>query len=233
MVRVTPTQFLAGSLLFGLIIILLGAPTLFREPMQRWLGAFESFAAERPVLAVGTFVGLAALSIILGPFSSAPTVPFAVTAWGESLTFLLLLGGWIFGAVIAYAIGWGIKESLVELFVGREKLAKWLDRIARRLDFLTLLLFRLAMPSETGYVFGILRYRFRSYLLITLLAEIPFALFLVYGSSAIVNLSGWSLALIALAWVTVIGIALRLFLRRTKSPEAADTTEDPRTLASL
>ena len=82
------------------------------------------------------------------------------------------------------------------------------------MTFPLLLLFRLAMPSETGYVFGLFRYDFCRYLLITFLAELPFAILIVYGSDAFIQTNWWSFAILFLVGVAIIALAYRLFIRR-------------------
>lgn len=202
--------------LAAIILLLAASPALLQNTLGDWFRAFESFSVERPALALGAFVFLAAISVLLGPFTSTPTVPFAVAAWGEPGTVALLMFGWLLGGMLAYALGMWVGEPLVKRIVGKEKLKDWLEKIRPRLDFLTLLLFRLAMPSETGYVFGLLRYSFGSYVVITILAEIPFALITAYGSAALLYSSPTALAITVTAWVLLIAIALRLFLRRIR-----------------
>jgi len=98
--------------------------------------------------------------------------------------------------------------------VGHKKLDDWLAALQPRLSFPLLLLFRLATPSETGYVFGLLKYDFRKYLLLSFLAELPFAFIIVFASDALTN-TGWaSFLLLLLAWIVIISLALYEFRKK-------------------
>jgi uncharacterized membrane protein YdjX (TVP38/TMEM64 family) len=209
-------RYWAIAILVILIAAILISPAFFNDTFGGWLDSFETFATANPVLAPVAFIALAAASVLLGPFTSAPTIPFAVAAWGDMGALLFLLFGWLLGGVGAYALGRWVGEPLVARVIGREQLADWLSKISSRLDFITLLLFRLAMPAETGYLFGLLRYRFSFYLLITFLAEIPFALVLVYGSVALISSSATLIAIGAIVWIAIVALALRLFMRRVR-----------------
>lgn len=209
-------RYAAIAILLVLIAAIIASPAFFNNTFGDWLSAFDSFAGRNPVLAPLAFAGLAAASVLLGPFTSAPTIPFAVAAWGELATLAFLLAGWLIGGIGAYALGLWVGEPLVARIVGRKQLEDWLAKISPRLDFITLLLFRLAMPAETGYIFGLLRYRFSFYVLMTIIAELPFGLVLVYGSAALISASVELIVLGAVVWIAIVALALRLFMRRVR-----------------
>ncbi|MBI4132578.1 MAG: hypothetical protein HY473_00555 [Candidatus Sungbacteria bacterium] len=146
----------------------------------------EAHVRENAILAGGLFFGFATLSVLLGPFTSAPMVPVAVLLWGNGITFGLLFSGWVIGGMGAYAIGRFIGYPVVGRIVSREKVDAWREFVSRRMTFAWALLFRLAMPAETGYIFGLVRYRIGAYLLITALVEAPIAAVLVWASDALV-----------------------------------------------
>ncbi len=177
---------------------------------------FDEFVQQHPVFGPAAFFLLAAISILLGPFSSAPVLPFAIAAWKVVPTLLLLLLGWLAGGCGAYVIGRYAGQLLVGKIVGQRRLEKWIAELKPRMTFPLLLLFRLAMPSETGYVFGLLSYHFGRYLLITFLAELPFALLTVYAGDAFLRTGWWSFVALLLAGLAIIALAYYLFIRRFK-----------------
>ncbi len=150
--------------------------------------SIEAYAAENALLAASIFVGLAALSAMLSPFSSAPFVPAVVIIWGNALTAGLLFLGWIIGAVAAYFIGLYAGYPFAKELSSYEKIKYYRERLSEKTKFLLVLLFRIAMPAEIpGYALGIVRYNFWKYLLATMIAELPFALITVFASEALVN----------------------------------------------
>lgn len=201
---------------FALLVLILGlygSSSLAQGLLSDFTGLLQRYLTEHLVLGAAAFSSLAALSVLLGPFTSVPLIPSAVAVWGIPQTLTLLLVGWILGSSLAYAIGRLLGETVVKKLVGEAKLADWMGTLDRRLSFPLLLLFRLATPSETGYIFGILRYRFGRYLLLTFLAELPFALIAVYAGDAFTR-SGWeSFGGLILTWLLIIGGALWLFRR--------------------
>lgn len=171
-----------------------------------WL---ESVARDSGFWGVVAFLALAILSVTLGPFTSAPLVPVAVLAWGRWWTFLLLFSGWMVGNVAAYAIGrWG-GTRLLHRFITREQVDEWKRRLPQRRALVVLLIARITMPSEVGYAFGVLRIPLGLFLLLSIVAEVPTAAILVFGSEALIHgdtrtlatLVGAAIGLLALAWL--------------------------------
>lgn len=161
----------------------------------------ETRVRENEILAGGLFFGFAMLSVLAGPFTSAPMVPVAILLWGNWITFELLFSGWVTGGMGAYAIGRFIGYPVVGKIVSREKVDAWRGFVSRRMTFAWALLFRLAMPAETGYIFGLSRYRIPAYLLITALVEAPIATAFVWASDALVardfvRFIGWIAAVV-------------------------------------
>jgi len=100
------------------------------------------------------------------------------------------------------------------MIVGRQKIEKWILKLESRMTFLLLLLFRLATPSETGYLFGIFRYNFWKYLLITFLSELPITFLIVYTSDAFVQ-NNWRLFTILFSsGIILILLVYYIFTRR-------------------
>ena len=149
----------------------------------------DKYMEQNYLLGASAFVGLAALSAFLSPFSSVPIVPAAVLLFGTWQTFVLLLSGWALGGIVGYGIGRYLGAPILGKFIFFKKINGYLNELPDQKEFGIILLFRLALPAEIpGYVLGILRFSFWKYILITLLAEAPFALITVYASEALVNL---------------------------------------------
>ncbi len=161
----------------------------FQESFYIVVDFLKNQATVRPLTAVFLFVGLAAASATLSPFSSFPLVPPAILIWGEALTFSLLLSGWLLGGVITYLIGYYGANPVLRKFIDIESRVKYYqNKISHRAEFWLIFLFRLAMPAEIpGYVLGAIRYNFLKYFIATFLSETVFALITIYGSRAIIE----------------------------------------------
>ncbi|HEY4499046.1 MAG TPA: VTT domain-containing protein [Candidatus Paceibacterota bacterium] len=192
-------------------VIVVASSVYLQAALLELIEYFDEFAHAHPVLGPVLFLLLAVSSVLLGPFSSIPLMPFAIVAWGIPITFAYTLVGWFIGGYLSYLIGNYAGKPFVAWLVGEEKLERWLSPLRHGLPFYLMLLFRLAMPAETGYAFGLIGYSMRKYLLIVFLAEVPFALLGVYAGEAFLE-NGWvtfvSLVFAALVLVT---IAYRLF----------------------
>lgn len=158
-----------------------------------------------------------ALSALLGFFSTAALIPVATIIFGNMLTFVILFTAWVFGGFVAYVIGQTIGYRIVGIFITKEKV----DRFSREVQdpnlFLPALLFRLVTPAETGYVFGLVSYPIRRYLLITAIAELPFAIALVWGSDALVTSDIIQFSGLILGMVIIIAVAVYLSQRNLQT----------------
>ncbi|MDP3963977.1 MAG: VTT domain-containing protein [bacterium] len=154
--------------------------------VDRGEAILRMYADRNVAVAFLAFFVFAALSVLLGPFTSGPLVPAAVLLWGELATFLLLFAGWLAGGMAAYAMGRRVGYPIVRRIVSEEKAESWRHYISEHTTFFMALLFRVAMPAETGYVFGIVRYHIVKYALITTIVEAPLAAALVWASDALV-----------------------------------------------
>ena len=138
--------------------------------------------------AVAFFVGFSVLSVLFGPFTSVFLVPVAIILWGSIVTFFLLVFGWFIGSVAAYAIGLSLGYPLVAKIVSREKLDEWIAFMSREATFFLAFLFRLALPAETGYVFGVVKYPFWKYAAIVIIVEVIVAAVVIgAGDAALEN----------------------------------------------
>lgn len=178
-----------------------------------------NFAAQNAELAILFFIVLAALSALLSPFSSTPIVPVAVALWGIESTFALLLFGWLLGDALAYAIGRFGAHTFLKQFIREEKLNGYEQYVFKHITFISALLARLAFPAEIGYVFGLIRYKFGAYMLVTFIAEAVFAVPTVLAADALIALrpaafAGWMLAFVAA--IAFFYLLFRIVLKKRK-----------------
>lgn len=158
----------------------------------------ERRAVHAGVLGPVVFTLLGVLSALLSPVSSAPLVPPAVLAWGRWPTVGLLVLGWTLGGAIAWLVG---RAAGRRLLARSARLCAADARLrSLRASFLAALALRVALPSEVGYAYGVLRYSFAKYMRMTVVAEIPSALPLVLVSDALLQRRlGLALAVLGLA----------------------------------
>jgi uncharacterized membrane protein YdjX (TVP38/TMEM64 family) len=141
---------------------------------------------EHQLAGVIVFIMLAALSAMLSPFSTTPLIPAAVLIWGVQITFYMLLGGWMLGAAITYAIGYYAGRPFLNLIFSYRTVEYYQNKLAKRTTFLNILLFRLALPAEIpGYVLGIMKYNFTKYMLATGISEAIMAFLAIFASNAL------------------------------------------------
>lgn len=148
---------------------------------------FNKLVIYNEYLAVLLFILIAATAALISPFTNVPLIPVAVVIWGPLFTTILLLFGWLVGDILAYVVGRYLGYQAICYIISEEKFDNLINTIKVHTNFLRALFFRLALPAELGYIFGIIRYHFWKYLLITFLAELPFAIVSTYASEAILS----------------------------------------------
>ncbi len=174
----------------------------------------EGMIARAPVAGMVAFVVLSALSAMLAFFSSGLLTPVAIAAWGKPATLGLLWLGWLLGGVFTYGVGRFLGRSAASALVGTDTLALWEARVGGRSHAVHVLLFQVAMPSEVlGYVLGVLRYSFGTYIGVLALTEVPYALAVVYLGESFLAGNGVRLVAIGMATLAV-SAALYLYARR-------------------
>lgn len=189
--------------------------------LARLVGWSEGLIARAPVAGAVLFVLITMLSAMLAFLSSGLLAPVAIAAWGTTGTLALLWIGWLLGGVLTYGVGRYLGRSVAAHFVRDETLEQWEVLVRERSHVLHLLLFQLAMPSEVlGYVLGLVRYRFRTYLAVLAIAEIPYAVAVVYLGESF--LAGDAARFVAIGLAAgAISVVLYLLLLRT-SPGRLD-----------
>ena len=204
------------------------AATLVAVVAMLWLSAalqaaffdalqFSKDLIERhPVASRAAFVVLAASSALLVLFSSVARVPIAVHAWGQLETLVLLTAGWFAGGTLAYFVGSRVGRRATEYFVAAPTLERY-GRLLSAMGMVEVTLLRLALPSEaTSLVLGVIRYPVHKLVLVLLASELPFAVWAVYLSAALLEDRRLVVLLVLLAGLAVAGVAARRLLLRQR-----------------
>jgi len=197
-----------------LLAFLLYSPT-FRNFVDQATDWAKVFMNAHPVTGAAVFFFFAAVSAMLAFTSSVVLVPPANLVWGKLITFLLLWGGWIVGAIAAFGIGNVARPLLIRLGY-QETLEHYQQFASKRMKFWAVLLFCFAIPSEVpGYLFGGLHYPFWRFLGAIAIVEAIYAFGIVIAGENLVAGRPFSL-LATVAILIVIGIGARLLLSKLK-----------------
>lgn len=199
-----------------IVLVLLGIGLLLQDVFIEIGQSLSDYSSHHPVLGPALFVILAAASVMLGPFTSAPLIPLAVFLWHPLPTLGLLMLGWILGNSAAYAIGFYLGHPVVRRIAPKEKLDHWIEFLSTKADIMFIFLFRLVSPSEMGYVFGILKYDFLKYMVISAMAELPVAFALIYAGEAFVTNEWWMFGIFGIAWLLVMLFALHILQKNMR-----------------
>lgn len=192
----------------------------FRNFVDRAADWAKVIMDAHPIMGAAVFFLFAATSAMLAFTSSVVLVPPANLVWGKLITFLLLWGGWIAGAIAAFGIGSVAHPLLVRLGY-QGTLDRYQQFVSKRMKFWAVLVFCFAVPSEVpGYLFGGLHYPFLKFLAAIAIVESIYAFGIVIAGENLVAAKPLSL-LTTVAILIVIGVAARLLLRRLKKRKRA------------
>jgi uncharacterized membrane protein YdjX (TVP38/TMEM64 family) len=172
-----------------------------------------------PFTGAVVFFLFSALSAMLAFASSAVLIPAANLVWGKLVTFFLLWGGWVAGAIAGFGIGKLARPLLIRLGY-KERLEKYREYVSRRMKFWMVLLFCFAVPSEIpGYVLGGVHYPFWRFLLAMAIAESIYALGLVFAGESLATARTGSFIIIVAVVILIAAVAGLLFrkLRERRS----------------
>lgn len=185
------------------------------EKVAEWA---ESIMRANKGAGAALFFVLSAFSAILAFASSAILVPPAAEVFGKPVTFLLLWGGWVAGAVVAYGIGHYARRLLTHL-VSKEKLEEYQELVSKRMPWWMALLLCLAVPSEIpGYLLGSLHYSFWRFLAAISIAEAIYAIGIVIAGESLLEADPAVLAG-AVAIMLAIAVGAGFILRKRKKRE--------------
>lgn len=214
-----PVWFWLAVIAAVLALALLTYSESFRTLLD-WANAWAKNMIEAdPFTGAVVFFLFSALSAMLAFASSAVLIPAANLVWGKLVTFLLLWGGWIAGAIAAFGIGKLARPLLIRLGY-KERLEKYQEYVSRRMKFWMVLLFCFAVPSEIpGYVLGGVHYSFWRFLLAMAIAESIYALGLVFAGESLATARTGSFIIIVALVILIAAIAGFLFrkLRKRRS----------------
>lgn len=215
-----PRRFLALLALVVLAGVVVASDTLHGR-LSDLVGSGEGLVARAPVAGMALFVVLSALSAMFAFVSSGLIAPVAIAAWGKAGTFVLLWIGWLLGGAVTYTIGRYLGRSAAGVFVKDETLAVWEAQVSSRAHVVHVLLFQIAMPSEVlGYVLGLVRYSFLTYLAVLAVTEVPYALAVVYLGESFLAGDARTFVLVGVAAVGVTA-GLYYLVRRAAAPGGA------------
>ncbi|MBU4216308.1 VTT domain-containing protein [Candidatus Parcubacteria bacterium] len=179
-------KVLALTFFLFLMVSIFGALYYFRETVYSSVDQLAFFIKEHIFVGILAFVLISILAVVFSPLSSLPLVPSAIIAWGDFWTFVFLLSGWFIGSLVGYFLGYFTREGVLEKFFSLKKIEYYKSQISQDAQFLLVLIFRLAIPSEiTAYTLGIVRYDLKKFMIIAVLSELPFALLVVYSGRAV------------------------------------------------
>ena len=217
---------LVALALIGLVALVLSSDRVHGALLDL-LARAEPVIAEHPIVGAAVFVLLSAVSALLAFFSALPLVPVASYTWGEGATMVLLWLGWLLGGSCAYAIGASLGRPLLSGARALRLLDFYRSRIPHHASFSLVLLVQLALPSEIpGYLFGLLRLRFATYLAALAIAEIPYAVGTVLAGESVLRQSGWGLLALAAAGFGLSLYAMLLVRRRLRQGDRHANGED-------
>lgn len=207
-------RVLFGTALVAIVALVVSSEA-GHETLLRALHSVEGMVGRHPALAAVFVVLFTGVAAALAFVSSWLVVPFAVYTWGPGRTLVLLMAGWLIGGAASYAIGRFVGPPLARWLGFAPLLARYEERVSRRISFSLALLFQMALPSEVrGYLFGLGHYRFRRYLLSLALAELPFAAATVYLGQGMVQGRATLVVTLGTALIALSAWALYLLHRR-------------------
>jgi len=201
----------------GLVLIvafLVFSPT-FHGYVERATSWAEGVMRSHKVAGAVVFFVMSALTAMLAFATSTVLVPPANEVFGKAGTFLLLWGGWLMGAVAAYAIGRRARPLLVRWGYGI-KLEEYQQFVSKRMKFWAVLLLCIAVPSEIpGYLLGGIHYSFTRFLAAMGIAEGIYALAVIIAAERLLDAKAGSLIAIGAA-VIALAVGAGFLLRKFK-----------------
>jgi uncharacterized membrane protein YdjX (TVP38/TMEM64 family) len=201
-----------------LIAFLLSSPT-FKTFIEEAIGWAKGIMNAHPVTGGVVFFFFSAVSAMLAFASSVVLVPSANLAWGKLVTFLLLWGGWVAGAIAAFGVG-RLARPLLARMGYKDTIEKYRQFASKRIRFWGVFLFCMAVPSEIpGYLFGGVHYPFLKFIAAIAIAEGIYACGVVVAGESLAVAKPVPL-LAAVGILMVVGIVAGLLLRRLKRRKA-------------
>lgn len=116
----------------------------------------QGVLAAHPRLGILVFVATSVTAVLVPLLTNLPLVPLAVLAWGPAWTALLLLGGWVAGAAISFALGRHARPLILRHFPSVNRHAS-IDRLIHpHHRIASLILLRMTFPVDVlSYALGL------------------------------------------------------------------------------
>lgn len=214
-----PVRFWVAVGVAILVLVLLLHSATFKGIMDDATGWAEGMMQSHPITGAVVFFLFSALSAMLAFTSSVVLVPPANLVWGKLVTFLLLLAGWVAGAMAAFGIGKLATPMLFRLGY-KEKLEKYQQFASKRMKFWVVLVFCLAVPSEIpGYLFGGMKYPFWKFIAAIAIAESIYGVGIIVAGESLLEAEP-GVVLIAIGVMAVIAVTAGFVLRRGERPQS-------------
>src|SRR5687767_6346846 len=199
-----------------LLLAFLSYSATFRNFIETATAGAENIIKDHPVTGAAVFFLFSGVSAMLAFTSSAVLVPPANLVWGKLITFLLLWGGWVAGAIAAFGIGNRARPLLIYLGY-KDTLDEYQQFASKRMKFWAVLLFCIAVPSEVpGYILGGVHYPFLKFLAAVAIAESIYAFGLVVAGESLVAAEPFPL-LATVGILILVALSAGVLLRRLKS----------------
>ncbi len=211
--------------LWILVVVLVAAFALARsETLQHALGdvlgAAEEFMHDYPRSGMLLFVVLAGFSSMLTFFSSTALVPIGVYVWGPTTTMVLVWIGGCIGGTAGYWASRTLGRRIVDHLYPDGPFRRYEKFFTTHARWRTVLLFRVALQSELpSYVLGLVKYPFRRYLPMILLAEIPYVIVIVYLGETFLERNVPIFVGVLLVAVSLTVLAFRMLKREMEEAE--------------
>lgn len=163
---------------FTLLVISFLLISYYVEVNKDFLEANLSFGIGGMII----YFFLICLEVVLAPVSILPLVPVASFLWGSFTAFLLTLGGWILGSVIAFLIARRLGVPLLEKVTSVKEINKFQRFIPKKNQFLGVIVIRLFIPFDImSYAIGFFsNISLKKYIIASLIGQIPSAFVLTF-----------------------------------------------------
>jgi uncharacterized membrane protein YdjX (TVP38/TMEM64 family) len=189
----------------------------FQETFAGFIAGLEAGLRGNDLIAPVIFILLAALSVMLSPFSVVPFTITAIGIWGKGVTLLYVMVGSLLGASTAYVIGAQAIHRLMKWVFPAKKIEKYSAVINDKSSFLLIELFFLAMPAEVpGYVLGAGKYTYWKFILAAAMAYLPFEILVIYAGEAFLRKNVLVLGVFMTVFAILFCVALFTFQKKIK-----------------
>ena len=135
------------------VVVLFGIGLLLA---RSFAASIQNTLTDHAGLGIAVFVATSALAVLMPLLTNLPLVPLAVLAWGPWWTALLLLSGWLLGAVLSFLLGRHARSLILRRFPTVQRHAD-IERLIHPQHRLTsLVLLRMTFPVDVlSYALGL------------------------------------------------------------------------------